>query len=402
MAWNPPNEQKPSDKPQDQDPWTGRPKKTTGDNAGPPMLEDIFKNLYRKVSTKKFGKSGNTDPNTPDAPPRKPISNKTWALIAAIILIFFWIGAGIHFINANQQALVFRFGVYQKTLSQGVHWRPWGIDRVLVFDQQKSYEEIVETNVISQDDNIAHLSIKFNYHINDPKNYLLNNGTNTTLVKTLVAGAIQQTAATTNLDNLFTANKDSKFIQNLQQNIAALFNQNHLGLQLDQAAINSVGVPEQTKELFNQISSLYDEQTKQKQQALDYENQIIPPAQEKADQMIAAANAYASQAKLKAQEEVADFLAIFPLYQKNPALTRYRLYSQAMQDILNKTTKVVVDEKAGAAVYLPAQAQVATTAPSTSTAATTSTTANTMATNPTTSDTNSDSDTMYGNIKGGY
>ncbi len=344
MAWQAPNNQVPEDK----DPWTGQSKNNVGKkpSQGPPLLEDLVKDWIEKIKGKR-NNSGNKFN-------LKKITTKTGAIIVLVALLLSWFALGIIQLNANQEALVFRLGVYKRNLATGWHWYPWGIDQIKLFDRQQTLNQILATDVISQDANLAHIEIKLNYHVNYPESYALNYANPKQLIQMTAANALQQTAAVNKLDVILANDKNSSFNQQLQQNLVKVFAQQHLGVQLDQVTLINIAVPESIKETFDKIDALYDLQATQKQKAADYESERIVPAQTKADQEIADAKAYAQQAKLKALQEVADFLSIMPVYEKTPALVRYQLYSQTMKEILSKTNNVVVDEKAnGVSIALP-------------------------------------------------
>ncbi len=387
MAWNPPsNDQKPDA----QDPWTGRPKQSPSN--GPPLLEDLIKKIFKRLGGAK--PSGFS----------KKIPPKVWAISGFLFFILLWALAGFHRITPNQEALVFRLGLYQKNLETGWHWLPWGVDQLVIFDRDQPLSETFATDVISQDNNLAHITLKLSYHVNDAKNYYLNVEHAPALIKAAVSMALQQTVANNNLDVIFSDDKNTPFMQALQQNIAKALDNTSLGIQLNQIDVVDVAVPPAVKEIFNKIDALYNEQEKQKEKAADYEKQVLPPARVRADQLIADAKSYAVQAKLKAQSEVADFLAVLPAYEKAPAVTRYRLYSQTMQEILSKTTKVVVDENShGANIYLtPAMNALDSASPPIPSASAIPNPSTSSA--PETSDSTdvSTTDNVYANVKGGY
>jgi membrane protease subunit HflK len=398
MAWSAPTND-PSQK--DKDPWTGEPKKPAGNDKGPPLLEDLFKHLFKKIS------SGSSKP--PSSYTDKLSANIITATVAGI-LVLVWAGASIYKLGSNQEGLVFHLGVYQKNIGAGVHWLPFGIDRVLIYDREKAFENMVSTDALSADSNLVHLKMKFSYHVNDPQNYFTHAGNNSAIIDAIATSALQQTAASNRLPALLADDNDSVFLAQLQQNLIKALNAAQLGVGINQVALTQISVPDALKDAFDKIDALYNEQALEKQKAADYEKQIIPPAEAKADQMIADAKAYAAQATFKAQTDVADFLAELPVYQKAPAFTRYQLYSQTMQGILSKVTKVVVDDKAHATVAIPNMLSNEnmstdnTTINSSNPATTTPAASNTTNESPEDNSTSqaSTSSSIYDDIKGGY
>ncbi|MCD6048546.1 MAG: hflK [Gammaproteobacteria bacterium] len=394
MAWSAPTND-PSQK--DKDPWTGEPKKPAGNDKGPPLLEDLFKNLFKKNS------SGSSKP--PSFYKDKLSANIITATVAGA-LVLLWAGTSVYKLGSNQEGLVFHLGIYQKNIGAGVHWLPFGIDRVLVYDREKAFENTVSTEALSADNNLVHLKMKFSYHVNDPKNYFTHAGNNSTIIDAVATSVLQQAAASNRLSALLADDNNSAFLTQLQQNLTKALDAAQLGVVINQVALTQISVPDALKDAFDKIDALFSEQALEKQKAADYEKQIIPPAEAKADQMIADAKAYAAQATFKAKTDVADFLAELPVYQKAPAFTRYQLYSQTMQGILSKVTKVVVDDKAHATVAIPSIPTNENMSPDNTTntsnlaAATPSTTAE--PTEDESTNQTSMSSSIYSDIKGGY
>lgn len=387
MAWNEPKDQKS----EDYDPWTGQPKKNNSTNhSSPPLLEDLLKGVWQKISGARNG-------------PKK-INNmvtKNWFFLTGLLLAALWFALGLFQINANQEVLVFRFGVFEQSLGTGFYWRPWGIDTVWRFDREEKMSQILATDVISQDANLAHITIKLSYHVNNPKNYVLSYHDPKQLMKTIGASVLQQTAATNKLDAILANAKNNLFNEQLQKNIGHALIDARMGVQLDQIQLVTIAVPDSIKATFDKINALYEQQAKQRQQAADYERVRMPAAEAKVVAQIAEANHSAEQAKLKALQEVADFLTIFPVYEKAPQITRYQLYSQVMQEILSKTTHIVVDDKAnGVNFYLSTPMSQMAGIAATSTI-TTSNAKIDLATH-TADQLSNPSDDSYGNVQGGY
>jgi modulator of FtsH protease HflK len=79
----------------------------------------------------------------------------------------------------------------------------------------------------------------------------------------------------------------------------------------------------------------------------------VPIANGHAKRIRQESDAYARQIVLKAEGEVAEFLALLPQYIAAPGVTGQRMYLETLQKVLNNTSKVLVDGKAGNMLYLP-------------------------------------------------
>jgi len=125
--------------------------------------------------------------------------------------------------------------------------------------------------------------------------------------------------------------------------------------------------PEQVKSAFDDAIKAREDKERSENKAHAYSNGIVPVARGDAARVLADASAYRDKVIAEAQGNVSRFLAILPEYAKAPAVTRERMYLDAMQDVLTASNKVVVDVKnSNNLLYLPLDrmmAGAATTAP---------------------------------------
>jgi membrane protease subunit HflK len=85
-----------------------------------------------------------------------------------------------------------------------------------------------------------------------------------------------------------------------------------------------------------------------------YANEVVPIARGDASRAIEEANAYKSKVIAEAEGEAARFLKVLGEYQKAPRVTRERMYLDALESVLSRSSKVVVDTKGGNnMIYLP-------------------------------------------------
>ncbi len=89
-------------------------------------------------------------------------------------------------------------------------------------------------------------------------------------------------------------------------------------------------------------------------QAEAYSLDILPRARGDATRLREAANAYREQVIAKAEGESSRFLQTLTEYEKEPAVTRKRLYLETMEYVLANTSKVVMGVKDGNnLMYIP-------------------------------------------------
>jgi membrane protease subunit HflK len=87
-----------------------------------------------------------------------------------------------------------------------------------------------------------------------------------------------------------------------------------------------------------------------------YANDILPKAQGDAQRQLQEAEAYKAQVVTLAEGDVARFNSVYSAYAQAPEVTRQRMYIEAIEDLMTKSKKIILDSKGGSGgnmIYLP-------------------------------------------------
>jgi membrane protease subunit HflK len=118
-----------------------------------------------------------------------------------------------------------------------------------------------------------------------------------------------------------------------------------IGIEVNQLIFQDVNPPETVKPSFNDVNEALQEKEKKINESWAEYNQVIPRAAGEAEQVIRGAEGYATERINNAAGDASRFSAVYREYAKAPAVTRKRLYLEALNDILPKITKkIVVDQ----------------------------------------------------------
>ncbi|MBX9706150.1 MAG: FtsH protease activity modulator HflK, partial [Gammaproteobacteria bacterium] len=190
------------------------------------------------------------------------------------------------------------------------------------------------------------------YRISNAKDYLYNVVDPTTSLQQATASALRQVIGNTTLDDILTTGRavvrDQVAVQ--LQNILSLYN---AGITISDVALQPAKAPEQVKDAFDDAINAQEDEQRFENQAEAYAMGIVPIAQGHAQRISQEAQAYQQQVVLQAQADVARFLAVLPVYESAPVVTRERLYLTTLQDIFTRSNKVFLDTKQGSNFYLP-------------------------------------------------
>jgi membrane protease subunit HflK len=128
------------------------------------------------------------------------------------------------------------------------------------------------------------------------------------------------------------------------------------GIEVSSVNLTDVQVPDPVVPSQHDANKALADEEGFVKQAQAYANRIVPAAQGRAASIQQDAEAYKARVVDIAEGEAARFQDVAAAYQRSPALTRERLYLEAMETVLGRANKVIVDTKSGSGgnvIYLP-------------------------------------------------
>jgi membrane protease subunit HflK len=126
------------------------------------------------------------------------------------------------------------------------------------------------------------------------------------------------------------------------------------GISVSQVTLQNVQAPEQVLAAFEDVQKANQDRDRLKNEAQAYANDVVPRARGVAARLLQESEGYRQKVIANAQGEAARFAQVLDEYQKAPVVTRQRLYLDTMEQVMNRSSKVIVDQKGGNnLLYLP-------------------------------------------------
>jgi membrane protease subunit HflK len=275
-------------------------------------------------------------------------SHTVWRVFLPVGLAMFlgvYLFSGFYIVRPGEAAVVRRFGaVASPNLGSGLHYRlPWPVDRVDIvrLDEIRRLETPASL-MLTGDENQLNIRLSVHYKVNDPVNFLLNTVDPKILIERASEAAMRQVVAGESVDALLTMDKS-----NIQQRAASL-TQSALdgyksGLQITGIQLLESSPPPEVAEAFRDVASAREDRNTFINEALAYQNEILPVARGDAEKAIQAANAYQAEKIALASGEAAQFASQQGAYAKAPVVTRLRLYLESVERFLPGARKFVLD-----------------------------------------------------------
>jgi modulator of FtsH protease HflK len=270
-----------------------------------------------------------------------------------------WLLSGIFLVPADQQAVVTRFGaVDSPRVSPGIHYAlPLPIDAVYKLKTHQLRRTVIGGDIpdtivgrlpaapsefLSGDQNLLNVRVVVQYSVSQPTDFLFQTEDVDRVVEASVESELAHRIAFTPVDKILTTEKVAT------QNDVLLAAQHTLeeyrcGVILSSINIESVTPPSEAAEAFRSVAGARADAIRLVNEAEGYANDLIPRARGEAVKLEEQAQAYQTGRINRAAGDAARFEAIASEYAKAPKVTSTRAYVEAMEQILPKIKKLIVD-----------------------------------------------------------
>ena len=289
-------------------------------------------------------------PQPPKPPKKKPSFKRAGKTILAVLLALVVIsmaGTCWYTVDDKEQAVVTTFGKVTDVVDAGIHFKlPLGIQQAhkvstnvyqkieLGYTSGSSDFNNSESTMITGDYNIVNVDFFVEYKISDPVRYLYSSNNPELILRNLIQSQVRNVVGSSTVDAVLTDGKEN-IQRQVKELVMQILQEYDIGLTLVDVKIQDAEPP--TQEVIEAFKAV--ETAKQKAEtvindAKAYKNAQIPQAEAQADQLIQNAEFLRQKRINEGVEQVAMFTAMYEEYARNPQITRYRMYYEAISQIL--------------------------------------------------------------------
>ena len=273
------------------------------------------------------------------------------AILLLVVGAWFVLSA-FYVVGPDEEGVVRRFGKWVRTEPSGLHFKfPYPIEKVdlpkVTQVQEISVGRILkEAKMLTGDENILLVEVRVQYKIKDAAQYLFNVRNVEETIKDATESALRQTIGSHPIDDPLTEKK-AEIMDEIQISLQKMLDHYECGIDVRQVQLQDVNPPQEVDFAFKDVQSAKEEKEQLINEALGYQNDIIPKARGGAEKLIREAEAYREERIKRAEGDASKFLSVLTEYRKAKNVTRKRLYLETMEQILPGIEKVILDEKAG-------------------------------------------------------
>ena len=281
-------------------------------------------------------------------------SPRAVGVVIGVVVLFAIIVSSVFVVDQRETAVVLRFGRFQRFADEGLHFKlPFGIDRNInveteqikklefgyrteragvqtVFSPQDFPEESI---MLTGDLNIVDVEWSIQYRIVNPRDYLFNVLDQEKTLRDISQSVINQLVGDRAiLDVIGTERENIEFIGEEKMN--EIFTSYGLGIRVTALKLQNIVPPKgAVQNAFEDVNKAIQDRSRFIEEGKEAFNQAIPRAHGQALQIIQEAEGYREERINRAHGDTARFRAVYEEYQRNPEVTRSRLYFEMFEDV---------------------------------------------------------------------
>jgi membrane protease subunit HflK len=344
-----------------------------GDNQGPPDLEEIWQDFNQRL-TGLFGRRRNGGPSGPGGnnggggggggPFGPGFSFKQFGGglgMLVLLVIVVWLASGFYTVDTNERGVVLRLGKYVGISDPGLHWRlPKPIESHEIVDLTGLRTVSVGSRgnaralMLTDDLNIVNVQFAVQYVLSSPEDHIFKNrDPNEEFVRQIAETAMREIVGRSKMDFVLYEGREQIAVE-AQKLVQEILDRYKSGIQVSRVTMEEVQPPEQVQAAFDDATKATQDWERKKNEGEAYANDVIPRAQGTASRLHSQAEAYRASVIANAEGESARFSQVLTQFKRAPEVTRQRLYLETVQQVLSRTSKLLVDAKGGNNMfYLP-------------------------------------------------
>lgn len=343
-----------------------RPNGGRSGNRGGSEIEDMLKNLKES-----FGGGNGSGNNNSKRPSGSGPSIPSWLTLPAIIIaaVLFVGFKSVYTIKEGQESVVLRFGEYNRTDNAGLNYAIWPIETKFQVDTKKirtvevgyrgEQSQPKEALMLTNDENIVDVTMAVQYTIKDLRSLIFNVGNVeeagelNIVVRGATESALREVVGSKTMDDLLTTGRNSVDTKT-KEILQTILDVYQTGIAIESIEIQDAKPPVEVRDAFADVVKAKQDKIRKENDAETYANGVVPQARGEASRITQEAEGYKETIVAKSTGEAERFNQILVQYQRAPLVTKKRMYIETMEEVLSKTSKVMIGENGGnSLMYLP-------------------------------------------------
>lgn len=303
--------------------------------------------------------------------------------VAASIVLAVYLLTGITVVEPDRIGVSLSFGAIKNArLEPGLHYHfPWPIGKIKKIEANHIYRVEIgfrtnpdikgsissllwetrhskqgylkmktESISLTGDINLLDLSLVVHYRPKDAVVHHFRINQVGELIRGLTESTMREVLATHVADSLFSNNR--RILQeSIKRKLETDADRLVLGVDILSVYIHDLHPPLDVVSTYRDVFSAREDKAKLLNEAESRRNESLPRARAKSTLMLADAQAYEKEKKIRAEGEAEKFKLVSKAYRKAPEVTAYRLFIETLEKGLSGKSKIIADPEANRGGY---------------------------------------------------
>ncbi len=315
-------------------------------------------------------------------PSVKMPSNRFIGTVVVIVIALLVAVNSFYIVSPQEQAVVLNFGKFQSIELSGPHFKLPFIQKVYKvntkeintmtfgFIQQSGLDSTYQTDsaeslLLTGDSNILDIRWSIQYKITEPRKWLFNVDKNYVrddrgqkidnrkkTIRDISLSVINKIIGNNSLNRIFEGDRTTLKTDALNEMNDRL-TKIGLGVSIRKVEFETVAAPSgAVQEAFSDVTAATVERNRYIDEGNVYTSQQIPRIKGEAQRVKELADGYAIERVNLAKGDVAKFTSIYAEYEKNPEITRKRMYYEMMEELAKSSSDIELIDK-GLTNFIP-------------------------------------------------
>lgn len=297
------------------------------------------------------------DGGADDSKKKRGGGGKIAGIVIAVAVLLLLAANSAYEIKEKEQAVLITLGRAQAVTDPGLHFKIPFIQQVrkvnttiqgftIGYNADTNEADNDESLMITSDFNFIDVDFYVEYRYSDPVKAMYASQDPLAILRNISQSCIRTVISSYSVDDVLTTGKN-EIQAAIREMILARLEEQDIGVQLVNITIQDSEPPTaEVMEAFKSVETAKQGKETALNNANKYRNEQIPLAQAQADGIIKDAEAQKTERINEALAQVARFNAMYEEYIKNPAITKQRMFYEAMEDIL-PDLKVIIESPGG-------------------------------------------------------
>jgi len=310
---------------------------------------DDFNQRFKRLLRRKGGAPG----------PGRSGGPSTWMIVVAAfgVGLGVWLGNGTYTVEEGQTGVVSTFGRFSYLTRPGVNWVfPEPVQKVRLVDTSRTISVEIghradagsrlakESLMLASDDAYVEFRLAIDYRITNPSAWAFSGPDLDATIRAYAESVVRERVGQLSSQQIL-AGQHASVTAGLQELIQKMLDREQAGITVQGIAVREARAPGEVLAQGNDTTRLRQENATAAAQAKADSLQKVAQAKAQAQASLADAKFASAREIMLAEASSARFNAVLQGYRKAPAVTRDRMYFDALQTVYQRSAKVLVDAR---------------------------------------------------------